>query len=125
MRPEIIALRNKLQPKYENNTDPLIFDYRFWTELEKLAKKEREAALDRAKAFSSDPEKEGLVIKGKALRLMLKISSPPKAFDKETFMNTISEQFKIEKHKLREIATASVAEGTPRKSYTVEDREDD
>lgn len=116
----IVALRNKLQPHYEGNTDPLIFDYAFFTALESFTKKERERAKEKMLALSTSPEKEGIVLQTSMQTVELKKSKASPVFDLSTFIEAICKQYpEIMKHKLKELATESVVDGTPRKTYTV------
>lgn len=119
---EIRLLIDKLRPKYENNTDPLIFDYDFYTNLEKHAKKERENALNRL--IADKPVEEGRIVKGKMWALDLKIT-PMNLFDKETFIDKILQKYKnVERHVLRELAGVSL-KSSERKYYTAVNREDE
>lgn len=121
MRQEMVKLLNKLCPKYTNNTDPLLFGYKFWTEAEKLAKKQRVDALSLClSAAHKDPEDSGIILSGDRLRLELSVSKPILAFDNELFIAKIIETFpEIDRHVLRELATASVVDTNPRKTYKI------
>jgi hypothetical protein len=121
---EIRKLIDNLRPKFEGNLDPLIWDYNFYTELEKLAKKERQATLD---MIMRDREiKEGRVARGKQWALDLKIVLM-NVFDKELFIENLIKRFGVEKlprHELREIATTSVVQ-QERKTFKAVDREEE
>ena len=122
---EIRLVLDKLRPKYENNTDPLIFDYDFFTELEKYAKKER---ADKLHAVIKDPEslrESGRIVRGKAWALDLKVD-PTNSFDKEVFIDNIIEHYKdkVSRPILREIAGKSLKSGE-RKSFKAVNREDE
>lgn len=122
----IIKLRNELQPAFKNNSDILLFDYQFHTALESFAKKERESSKAKALSLSNDPLKDGTVVKGQKLELILKTSKAPSAFDLDTFLTLIIQAYPdVQKHKLRELAGSAVKEGSPRKSYTVESVDDE
>lgn len=122
----IIKLRNDLQPKFTNNSDVLLYDYQFLTAVESFAKKEREKSKAKVLSTADDPLKEGTVIRGSALRLVLKTSKAPSSFDLDTFIAAILAAYPdVQKHKLRELAGSSNIPGSPRKSYTVENIDDE
>lgn len=119
---EIISIRNKKQPTGGSNTDVVQFDYKFWTELEKIAKKEREKALQAVKNLSDKPDTAGVILASQVFRTVLRVSEPFKTFDKEVFIDEIIKRHpEVPKHSLREAATAAVVDGIRRKTYTVED----
>lgn len=125
MLTKLIHLRNELQPKSMSNTDALQFDYKFWTELEKTAKKSRDNALSVLKSACDDPNSPGIILKSARFITILKKSSPIKAFDKEVFIEEIIKRCpSIPRHVLREAATAAVVETAPRSTYSVEDNDD-
>lgn len=122
---EIRLVLDKLRPKYENNTDPLIFDYDFFTELEKYAKKER---ADKLNAIVKDPEslhESGRVVRGSAWALDLKVDQT-NSFDKEVFIDNILTHYKdkVSRPILRELAGKSTKPGE-RKSFKAVNREDE
>src|SRR5690606_10955309 len=118
----VAKLRNELQPHYNNNIDPMLFDYKFFTELESFAKKERDKAKKRCIDYADKPDDAtGTLISTSAQIFTVTVSNAPQTFDKDSFIETVAKQFNIDKFKLKEIATASVKEGTPRKTYKVEE----
>jgi hypothetical protein len=122
---ELIKLRNSKQPPSLNNVDAILFDYKFWTELESLTKKHRSLALDTLKSACVDAEQPGIILTGKRFFAFLKLSKPIRAFDKEVFIEKLLEKLpNIPKHVIRECATEAVVETTPRKTYSVEDNDE-
>lgn len=118
---DILQLRNKLQPKSDSNSDNLQFDYKFWTELESLAKKNRDTSLDAVKGLSDKPDKPGVIVMGKLFHTTLTESKPVLAFDKEEFVKLLNEKYpEIEKHKIRELILMATIPGNTRKSYRTE-----
>lgn len=118
----IIAVRNQLQPKLEANSDILQFDYKFWTELESIAKKQRAAALKQVIAAGEDITTSGTVVRGKAFVTTLDVSKPVQTFDKDVFIDLIAAKHpEVPRHSLRELATAAVVNGSPRKTYRTEE----
>lgn len=116
----IINLRNKLQPQFTDNTDPIIFDYAFFTALESFSKKERETAKEKMLALSDDPEKEGIVLQTSKQIVTLKKTKPSPVFSLTDFIDAIVAAYPdIMKHKLKQLATETVVPSTPRKTYTV------
>jgi hypothetical protein len=121
MRPELIALRNKKQPKSPNNLDTVQYDYKYWSEIESIAKKERTASLKRLKETAKNPETPGIVMQGVLFETTLSVSEPVRSFDLELFIENILKEFpKISKPKLRELATSSVVAGSRRMTYRTE-----
>lgn len=122
---DLIALRNKLQPKGFGNTDVVQFDYKYWTDVEKIAKKNRDAALATLKNvadFLDGETRPGVIISSVKYKTEFKETAPVKGFDKEVFMDKIIQKFpEIQRHVLRELATASVVDGSTRKSFIVEE----
>lgn len=124
MLPEIIKVRDRLAPKSSSNIDPTLFNYKFWTDLEKLSKKHRTLALDAAQKLSDDASKVGTIVSGGRFILTHSVSNPISAFDKEVFIEKILEKYpSVSRHELRELATASVVEGSRRHTYSVEEKE--
>lgn len=116
----IVRLRNELQPKFNTNIDPVIFDYAFFTALESFVKKEREKSKEKMLAMSNTPEKEGIVLETPYQRVELKKSKASPVFDLPLFIDNVCKFYPdVMKHKLKELSTESVVEGTPRKTYTV------
>lgn len=122
---DLIALRNKLQPKGFGNTDVLQHDYKFWTEMEKLSKKQREKSLEVLKdaaGFKDGETKPGIIMKSVKYSTEFKQTNPVKTFDKEIFMDSIIAKYpEIPRHVLRELATGAVVDGVVRKSFIVEE----
>lgn len=117
----VAKIRNELQPHFTDNTDIMLFDYDFFTKLESFAKKERERAKTRLIDFADKPDDfVGTLIRTSAQSFSVEQSAAPKSFDKDAFISTVATEFKIDKFKLKEIAAASVKEGTPRRTYKVE-----
>lgn len=111
------------RPHSPSNKDAALFDYKFWTELESHAKKMRASALEKALEHKNERD-EGILVAGSMFRLNLVVSAAPETFSKELFMDNIREKFpQVPAHALRELATASVAKGTPRKSYKIEEND--
>lgn len=118
----VVAMRNKLQPQTKSNLDPMIHDYEFFTQLASFADKEREKARDKLIAFADKPaDFVGTMIRTENKVFIKKQTAPVKAFSKDEFIEKVATAFKIDKFKLKELATASVVEGKPRTSYIVED----
>lgn len=118
---DLIQIRNKLQPHSSSNSDSLQFDYNFWSDLEKIAKKHREAAkanlLILAGAKATKP---GIIVRGVMFETTLKQTAPIRTFDKEVFIDHIVTNFPdVPRHSLRELATKSLVDGEPRRTYTV------
>ena len=121
----VATVRNKLQPHFNDNVDIMLFDYDFFTALESFAKKEREKAKVRCIDYADKPDDfEGTMIKTSSQLFVVKKSAAPQSFDKDAFIEAVAKKFNIEKHKLKEVATASVKSGTPRTTYTVEKIDD-
>lgn len=117
----VVKVRNELQPHFNDNIDIMIFDYDFYTKLESFAKKEREKSKVKLIDYADKPDDfVGALLRTQKQLFHVEQSAPPQSFDKDAFINAVAEQFKIDKFKLKEIATASVKEGTPRRSYKVE-----
>lgn len=123
---DLIKLRNSKQPTASGNTDVIQFDYLFWTELEKIGKKNRAKALDAVRDASEKPDKPGTILASQRYKTVLKVGSPPQVFDKEVFIDEILKRCpEVSRVVLRECATAAVVDGTPRRTYTVEDMSDE
>lgn len=121
---KLLRIRNELQPKSMSNVDALQFDYKFWTELERTAKKSRDASLSVLKSACENPNEPGIILKSDRFITILKRTAPVKQFDKEVFIEEIIKRCpEIPRHVLRECATASVVETTPRSTYSVEDND--
>ncbi len=121
----VVALRNRLQPHFNDNVSPQLFDYDFFTQLESLSKKERERSKKKLLDMTEKPEDyNGTLIRTPHLIFTRSRSNAPRAFSLDLFIQQVADQFKIDKFKLKEIATSSVAEGTPRVSLKVEPNDD-
>lgn len=116
----VVAMRNKLQPHFKDNSDTLLFDYDFYTRLESLAKKEREKSKEIVLSLSSTPDAEGTLVRTKQQLLVCKKSAPTKVFDLDTFIELAVKELKIDKHKLRELVPKAKIDGSVRKTYSVE-----
>lgn len=121
MLSNILAVRNELQPKSSNNVDSVQFDYHFWTDLEKLAKKQRDKAKDALLKVAKNPDKVGVIIRGGLYDTEHKASNPRRVFDKDVFIDLIMKEFPdiISRWQLVELATRSVVDGAVSHSYTV------
>lgn len=118
MRPELITLRNKKQPKSTSNLDTVQYDYKYWSEIESIAKKERTASLKRLKETAKNPETPGIIMQGQLFETTLSVSEPVRSFDLELFIENILKEFpNLPKHKLRELAASSVVAGARRMTY--------
>ncbi len=120
---DLIALRNKLQPTGASNHDPIIFDYSFWTKLESISKKEREKALDRVKKIAKSDVENGVILRGSKQQIILETAKAAVSFDKDIFIEEVAKQFKIDKHKLRELSATTTKTASPRRTYKAEDIE--
>jgi len=123
----VVALRNQQQPQLNDDENITLFDYLFYTELEKLAKREREKAKKRCIDIANKPDDvEGVLFETHRYRLSLSIARPSEKFDLDTFLNSLVETYPdIMKHQVREIAAASVVPGTTfRRTYKVEEISD-
>lgn len=118
----VVAMRNQLQPHFNDNVDIMIFDYAFFTELESFAKKERDKAKTKVIDYADKPDDyEGTMLKTSKQILSVRLSNAPLSFDLDTFLAEAAKQFGIDKFKLKELAGKCKKEGTPRKTYTVEE----
>jgi len=118
----IIKLRNELQPAYSDNISPMLFDYDFFTRLESFIKKEREKAKQKCIDYA-DKSGDGVLIETPTQTFELSVSKASPVFNADKFMDLISTKFDIPKHKLRELSTEAVVPGTPRKTYTVKQKD--
>lgn len=119
---EIAVMRDRLQPFYTGNVDPMIFDYAFFTELESFVKKQREVAKQKLIDYSEKPSDfEGVLIKTSAQMVIVKKSAPVKSFNKDLFMELVGSKYNIDKHALKELAQSAMSEGNCRTTYSVED----
>lgn len=117
----VIKIRNDLQPKFTDNTDMLIYDYDFFTQLESFAKKEREKSKQKALDASPHADKtDGTILRTVKQELVVKSSKASDVFDLATFIDNVADKLGVDKFKLKELATVSVKPGTPRKTYSVE-----
>lgn len=123
LMPHIKSMITTLRPKSSVNTDSIQFDYKFWTELESLAKKEREKSLDVLKEASKNPNTPGVVMQGQLFTTELVVGKMS-LFDPELFMDNIIDYYKdsVQKWKLRELAGVSKKEAE-RKSYKTKENE--
>lgn len=127
MLSQLISLRNSLQPHSTSNNDAVQFNYLFWTDLEKTAKKERAKALTTVQKASKHPEKAGIILRGAMFETELTQSEPRRTFDKEVFIDLIVEKYgeTIPKHELRELATKAVVEGNRSNTFTTRRKDDE
>jgi hypothetical protein len=121
-----MLVRNKLQPKMTNNVDPILFDYKFWTEIEKVSKKYRENSLNEALKLTKTPKAEltsGTVIRGGIYILDLVKGSPMNKFDLETFIDLVLAKHPDERVFLRECAVKAVVPlpGSERHTFAVKE----
>ena len=117
---ELRQIRDRLQPKSTNNLDALQFNYLFWSDVEKIAKKERGLALDNIKIASKTPTSPGVVLRGLLYKTTLKQTNPRRTFDKDLFIDLLCDAYpEIPRHTLREIATKAVEDGSVSNTYTV------
>lgn len=124
----LLSLRNDVQPKSSNNLDSVQFDYHFWTDLEKVVKKQREKAKDALLKIAKKPEKIGIIINGGLYNTWHKASNPRRTFDKDVFIELVVKEFpEIPRWQLVELATRAVVDGAVSHTYTVEakDKNDD
>lgn len=127
MKNEIKDLADRLrrEQKFKSNIDGLIWDYGFYTELNRLVKKQREETLAVAlTAGGNKPLESGTtVVKGQKLNIDLKIIDMSK-FDKEVFISKIMAYYgdKVDGFKLRELAMESVVPSGDRKEFKVVDK---
>lgn len=120
----VVKLRNSLQPKYTDNVSPMLYDYDFFTKLESFVKKEREKAKQKCIEYADKPDTaSGVLIETPTQQFVLKVSNASPAFSIDKFMEAVSREFDIPKHKLKELATDAVMPGTPRKTYSVEQKD--
>ncbi len=128
LKQKLIGVRNDLQPKLQQTSDLLLFDYKFWSELESLAKKERESAKKNVLALvdADKKDKPGILLRGGVYHLFQKFSAAPRSFDLQAFINLIIEKYPdVQKHDLvRWSTTDAVTEGTQRRYITTEDNDD-
>lgn len=122
MRTQIADLISKLRDdqKFKSNVDGIIYDYSFYTDLEKLAKKSREEHLKKALAAGGNkPLVDGIVADGNRLAIELVIGVMSR-FDKELFISKILTAFpEIPSFRLRELATEAVVRDGERKVFKV------
>lgn len=119
MKADLIAMRDSIRPTAGGNTDPLMSDYWFWSEIEKITKKERETAKQLCLDASTDPLHPGVVLKSKIYQLVLKATNPIQKFDLEVMIERLLKKFKDRVY-IRECAVKAMVDGEPRRSYTVE-----
>lgn len=119
---DLINLRNRKQPKGMSNTDNLMYDYKFWTEVERDTKKAREQSKQTMLSASEKPTTAGIVLASQKYKCVLEVSEPVRQFNLEVFINSIMTTYpKLSKPKLRELATAAVVPTKPRMTYKVEE----
>ena len=124
MLSEIVALRNKRQPTGGTNTDVIQYDYKFWTELEKLAKTNRDTSKEKLKSVCEDPEKPGVILRGNIYVTELKATKPVMGFNFEEFLNLLYTEFpdlKGSRAIIRELSVKAVIPGNPRLTYTTKE----
>lgn len=119
MKADLIKMRDSIRPKGAGNTDPLMSDYWFWSEVEKITKKERETARKLCLDASTDPLKPGVVLRSKTYMLVMKATNPIKRFDLEIMIELLLRKFKDRVY-IRECAVKAELDGDPRRTYTVE-----
>lgn len=128
LKAKLVGIRNELQPHLQKNSDLLMYDYKFFTELESVAKKERERAKKEMLTLVPEDKRDatGVLVRGGVYNIQQKFSAAPRSFDLETFINLICEKYSdVQKHDLRRWATTdAVVEGTQRRYLTVEDNDD-
>lgn len=116
----VVKLRNQLQPTTSNNSDPALFDYLFFTDLEKLAKKERTKSKDHLKAmYQWADDFAGVVTETTAFILNRKLGKGATSFDKDAFIEAVANQWKIPKHELIMLASKTTKTGNPRETLEV------
>lgn len=121
----VVKIRNDLQPHFTDNTDIILYDYDFYTALESWAKKEREKAKEKAIALSSKPADYcGILLRTTKQKLTRSISAAPQQFDLNLFIKSVSDQYKIDRFKLVELAGNSKSPGTGRTTIRVEENDD-
>lgn len=124
----LLAVRNDVQPKSSNNVDSVQFDYHFWTDIEKVAKKQREISRAALLKVAKNPDKVGVIIRGGLFNTEHKASNPRRVFDKDVFIELVVKEFpEIARWQLVELATRAVVDGSVSHSYVVvaKDKNDD
>lgn len=117
----VIRMRNDLQPKFNDNIDPMIFDYDFFTQLESFVKKEREKAKAKMIDFADKPDDfEGVILRTATQQVSVKRSAPAQSFNLDLFIDLVSAKHGIDKFKLRELVSQSTVDGSRRTTYSVE-----
>lgn len=121
----IINLRNSLQPSYKDNISPALFDYDYFTRLESFVKKEREKCKKKLLDLAGE-DKDGVLISTPTMNFERKTSAPSQVFSLDLFIDAVLKHYPdVQKHKLRELATTSVVDGSTRKTYTVTQKDDE
>ena len=124
----LLTVRNDVQPKSSNNLDSVQFDYHFWTDLEKVVKRQREQAKAALLKCAKNPDKIGVIIRGGLYNTEHKATNPRRTFDKDVYIDLLAKKFpEISRWELVALATEAVVDGTVSHTYTVvaKDKNDD
>jgi hypothetical protein len=123
MLDRLTKLKNELSPTGGGNSDPIMFDYKFWSEALTIVTKQREnAKADMLKLAISD--KPGVILKSKLFRLVFSESKPIKVFDLEKMIDILVKKFPKDRLFIREAALKAEVEGSTKKTYKVERNDD-
>jgi|SRR5882672_3143886 len=124
MLEKLIQLKNSLSPTGGGNTDPVMFDYRFWSEALTIVTKQRENAKIDMLKLSTDPTKPGVILKSKLYRLVFSESKPIRTFDLERMIDILVKKYPKDRLFIREAALKAEVDGSTKKTYKVERNDD-
>lgn len=125
---KLVEIKNSVNLAGGSNTDPVLWDYKFWSDIESLAKKEREKAKQAALSLvkpGTNMTSGNAIVKGTLFRLMFEESKPIMSFDLEKMIETLLRRpaFKKERAFIRQAALDAKVPGDTRKVYRVERRD--
>ncbi len=128
MLDKLVAIKDSHNLSGGSNTDPVLWDYKFWSDLESIVKREREKAKLAALALVKDDimmKSGNAIVKGTLYRLMFEESKPIEKFELEIMVDRLIKKFPRERAFIREAALKAKVAGDTRKTYRVERREVD
>jgi hypothetical protein len=115
----LIKIKNSTAPTAAGNTDPVMHDYKFFTDLEALAKKQREYAKQAVLKLATS-DQPGVILKSKFYQLVFEESKPINKFELEKMIDLLVKKFPKDRVFIRECALKAVVAGTTKKTYRVE-----
>ena len=123
---DLTRLADSLQPHFTSNqVDPMLYRLAFWTEAERIAKRERgELTTVVTSEYLSDDESSYPIgakklVAGNALELMVNISKPRETFDRDAFIDLVVQHCNIERHVLVGLAVQAMKTGNRIKTFKV------